>query len=224
MSVETFGKECLAEGKHLYRYKGEVDVPPLAMVDDLLIVTECGYKSAMSNSFINCKTNMKKLQFGIDKCHKMHVGKKRIEEICPDLFVDSWKLKEVTEIETGEEVLNEVHTGLSKMEEVIQEKYLGDIISHDGKNMKNVMARVGKAVGITNQIMSILEEICFGPYHFEVAVTLRNALFISSLLCNSEDDLTGRGPHRKTTSQEDDLTGRRPHGKTTSQEDDLKGR
>ena len=102
------------------------------------------------------------------------------------MFVDSWKLKEVTEIETGEEVLNEVHTGLSKMEEVIQEKYLGDIISHDGKNMKNVMARVGKAVGITNQIMSILEEICFGPYHFEVAVTLRNALFISSVLCNSE--------------------------------------
>ena len=70
------------------------------------------------------------------------------------------------------------------MEEVIQEKYLGDIISHDGKNMKSVMARVGKAVGITNQIMSILEEICFGPYNFEVAVTLRNALSISSMLCN----------------------------------------
>ena len=52
--------------------------------------------------------------------------------------------------------------------------------------MKNVMARVRKAVGITNQIISILEEICFGPYHFEVAVTLRNALFISSVLCNSE--------------------------------------
>ena len=81
MSVDTFGKECLAEGKHLYSYKGEVDVPPLAMVDDLLIVTECGFKSAMANSFINCKTNLKKLQFGIDKCHKMHVGKKRIEEI-----------------------------------------------------------------------------------------------------------------------------------------------
>ena len=36
-----------------------------------------------------------------------------------------------------------------------------------------------------------------------------------------EDDLTGRQPHRKMTSQEDNLTGRRPYKKTTSQEDNL---
>ena len=72
------------------------------------------------------------------------------------------------------------------MEEVIEEKYLGDILSEDGRNMKNILARVSKGVGITNNIMSILEEICFGNYHFEVAVQLRNSLFISSLLCNSE--------------------------------------
>ena len=34
--------------------------------------------------------------------------------------------------------------------------------------------------------MSILEEICFGDNHFQVAVMLRNTLFISSVLCNSE--------------------------------------
>ena len=72
------------------------------------------------------------------------------------------------------------------MSEVEDEKYLGDIISHDGKNMKNVMARVSRGTGITNQIMSILEEICFGRYHFEVAVLLRNSLFLSSVLTNSE--------------------------------------
>ena len=77
---------------HLYAYKGEVDVPSLAMVDDLLIVTECGYKA--TNTFVNNKTNLKKLQFGTEKCHKMHVGKK-VEEICPDLFVDGWSMKEV---------------------------------------------------------------------------------------------------------------------------------
>ena len=48
------------------------------------------------------------------------------------------------------------------MEEVFEEKYLGDILSEDGRNMKNILARVSKGVGITNNIMSILEEICFG--------------------------------------------------------------
>ena len=31
VSIDTFGKECLNERKHLYMYKGEVGVPPLAM-------------------------------------------------------------------------------------------------------------------------------------------------------------------------------------------------
>ena len=39
-----------------------------------------------------------------------------------------------------------------------------------------------------------------------------------------EDYLTGRRPHRKTTSQEDKPAGRRPHRKMTSQEDDVTGR
>ena len=37
-----------------------------------------------------------------------------------------------------------------------------------------------------NQIVSILEDICFGKHHFAVAVVLRNALLISSLLTNAE--------------------------------------
>ena len=54
----------------------------------------------------------------------MHIGKKKIPEICPDLFVDGWKMIEVTEVETGEEVLEEAHIGLNKMDEVDEEKYL----------------------------------------------------------------------------------------------------
>ena len=61
VSVDTFGKECLADDKHLYLYKDKVKVPILAMVDDTLAVTECGYKSSMVNAFLNTKTNLKKL-------------------------------------------------------------------------------------------------------------------------------------------------------------------
>ena len=55
--VDTFGKECMDENKYTYSYKGEVEVPPLGMVDDLICVSECGHKSAMMNAYINCKTN-----------------------------------------------------------------------------------------------------------------------------------------------------------------------
>ena len=47
--VDTIGKECLEEGKYTYSYKGEVDIPPLGMVDDLLCISECGHRTAMMN-------------------------------------------------------------------------------------------------------------------------------------------------------------------------------
>ena len=73
--VISFGKECFEEDKYLYTYKESVKIPILSMVDDALLVSECGYKISMLNAFINTKTSMKKLQFGTAKCFKMHVGK-----------------------------------------------------------------------------------------------------------------------------------------------------
>ena len=186
VSVDTYGKECLQDEKHLYSYKGEVEVPPLAMVDDLLIVSECGYKTTMVNAFINTKSNMKKLQFGTAKCHKMHVGNKRIEEICPDLYVDGWRLKEVSDIQTGESDIFDEYEGMQQMDKVDEEKYLGDILSADGKNVKNITARCNKSIGTRNQIMGILQEVFYGKYYFQVAKVLRNSLFLSSLLTNCE--------------------------------------
>ena len=39
VQVDTFGKECCEKDKLLYYYKGEVGVPPLAMVDDLVCIS-----------------------------------------------------------------------------------------------------------------------------------------------------------------------------------------
>ena len=72
------------------------------------------------------------------------------------------------------------------MEEKMDEKYLGDVISTDGKNIKNIKARVAKGKGIVSRILSILEGIPFGQFYFEVALILRNSLLVSSMLCNSE--------------------------------------
>ena len=38
--------------------------PPLAMVDDLLAVTDCGIESAKTNGFLNAKTNVKNFSWG----------------------------------------------------------------------------------------------------------------------------------------------------------------
>ena len=46
--VDEIGQECLLKEKYTYKYKGEVDIPPLAMLDDLISISECGDKTAMA--------------------------------------------------------------------------------------------------------------------------------------------------------------------------------
>ena len=127
---------------------------------------------------------MKKLQFGENKCHKLHVG--RNKSICPDLHIDKWKVKNVDTVVAGESSLVDVYDGKHLIEDAKQEKYLGDIIDSSGKNGANISARVKKGHGKIKQIMGYLEDICYGKYHFTVAKILRKSLFINSILLNSE--------------------------------------
>ena len=64
--VETIGKECIAEG-HCYLYKGILPVGILALVDDIIGVTEAGMKAQMMNAFINTKTAERKKHFNSDQ-------------------------------------------------------------------------------------------------------------------------------------------------------------
>ena len=184
--VDTFGKECLEEHKYTYLYKGQVEIPPLGMVDDLLCISECGFQTSMMNSFINFKTANKKLQFGVTKCKKLHIGKVCDDFKCHTLSVDNWVEEVVEDEEQSGMKIKDCFNGEEEIEETDSEKYLGDIISKDGKNMRNVKARVNKGTGIVNNIMTKLEGIPFGKYYFQVAIMLRNSLLVSSVLCNSE--------------------------------------
>ena len=73
--------------------------PPLAMIDDVLAVSECGVESVELNSYHNTQTNLKKLQYGAKKCHAMHVGVPKNH--CPDLFIDSWKMEKIDTMKVG---------------------------------------------------------------------------------------------------------------------------
>ena len=57
-------------------------------------------------AFLHSKTNTKKLQFVVDKCHQLHVGSKKY--CCPDLHVDNWGVEKIGEAMTGFENLKDV--------------------------------------------------------------------------------------------------------------------
>ena len=48
--VDEIGKECLENNKYNYKYKGEVNIPPLIMIDDLITISECGLQTTIMNS------------------------------------------------------------------------------------------------------------------------------------------------------------------------------
>ena len=138
IQVDEIGKECLENRKYTYKYKGEVDIPPLIMIDDLITVSECGIKTTMINSYINTKAAIKKLQFGTEKCKKIHVGKMKEEHKCQTLFVDKWKENDDPNNESNEIIVEDVFNGEEIMEDTEEQKYLGDIISKDGRNVYDI--------------------------------------------------------------------------------------
>ena len=68
----------------------------------------------------------------------------------------------------------------------IQEKYIGDKITDDGKNTTNIAARKAKGFGIAGDILAILDEIPFGKYRVEAGIHMRNGMLVNGMLTNSE--------------------------------------
>ena len=165
-------------------YKGQIGVPPLAMIDDVICPAVCGLNSVEVTAFINAKSSAKKIQFGVDKCHQLHIGRKK--DLCPELHIDRWGVQKTDEAKTGFKNLVDVKMDDHKLENVEKDKYLGDIITTDGNNIKNVVARRAKSVGINKQINKMLNEVCYGPFHFEVALIFRESFLLNGILTNSE--------------------------------------
>ena len=148
--MDTLGREALETGYGIFKYKETVDVPSLAMIDDVMGMSACGDASIELNTIINAK------------CYKIHICKK-IEKCTQVLKVHENKMKNAT-----------------------QATYLGDVISDQGTIDETISQRSQKALGIITQISSILSSICLGNFHFEIALVLRDALFVNSIMVNSE--------------------------------------
>ena len=72
------------------------------------------------------------------------------------------------------------------MQEVTSDTYLGDVISGDGTNKLNIDDRVSRGQGKIAQILSMIEKISLGKHFYKIAFLLRESIFLSSILTNSE--------------------------------------
>ena len=112
------------------------------MVDNWACVALSGLDSIEVNAFIYSKKNMKKLKFEVNKCHQLHVGGK--EHLKPRVYIDNWEVKKVDETKTGVTNLKDENSGQVRVDLAEQDTYLGDILTNDGKNLKNILARKAK--------------------------------------------------------------------------------
>ena len=141
--VDTIGKDLLEENPdYLFRYKNEIPIGVMAMVDDTVIVTETGHKTQQMNAYFNVKVAEKKLQFSELKCHTMFIHKAKSINPVSELKVDVWK-----QTHDEENVFNESYDGEHTLKVTSQTKYLGCILSNDGTNNASIKTKVNKSIG-----------------------------------------------------------------------------
>ena len=97
------------------------------MCDDLLVVSECGYKTDLVVSYVNSQARFKYLQFGLSKCSKMHVGKTKQNFKCTPVFLDHWTTEEKENEKSSQIHFQEKYQGKLKIKDVSDVKYLAKV-------------------------------------------------------------------------------------------------
>ena len=115
----------------LYKYKNEVDVPVLGMVDYVLCVAKCSSEAIKCNATINSFMELNKLKLAAKKCCKIHIGKKC--DKCPEYRVH-------------EELLKESH----------KETYFGDVIFDKGTLDETIKQRKFKGYSYISEVRALL--------------------------------------------------------------------
>ena len=161
VQIDTLGRYCYTFGTGLYLYRDACNIPPLGMIDDIAGIAKCNNESIILNSIVNAKIETKKLQFNLKKCVNMHIGSEY--KNCQQLKVHDTKMKNVE-----------------------NQMYLGDVISNSGNNNENIKNRVKKGFSAISQIKTILKNVGFGSFEIPTGLLMRDSIFVSKVLLNSE--------------------------------------
>ena len=157
-SLDKLGKLCETTGEHLYKYKHLVQIPILTMVDDTFAISECGQKSVAMNQFINSQIELKKL--------RMHTPDASGKTKCHTIHVGRENI-----------LCPELRVHGTSMKQVSEDTYLGDVIRSNGSIKRN-------RVNISN--IDCARQVTFGKYFFQIALCLREAMFLSTVLTKIE--------------------------------------
>ena len=167
---------------HYYLYKDTLPVGFLGLVDDIVGISEAGYKSQQQNAFINLKTAEKTLQFGVTKCKSMLISKDRDSVFNSDIMVDNLEAKYEENSLTGDLSLIEKYSGLTKVEQTDKQMYLGFVISSIGDNMANIEQVRNKSIGVIRKIFNRLNSLNLQQYYFECSMIFLNVMLRPSIL------------------------------------------
>ena len=171
-------KESIEQG-HGYLYKNSLKIGFLALVDDIVGITEAGMDAQNLNAFMNMKTAEKTLQFGAPKCKSMLVGKNTDAVVNSAMLVDNWQ---VEYSQTGEEDIIESYAGQIPIGKAVEYKYLGFTISCTGDNLVNISQMKKKSIGVIKTIIRKLNSLNLKTYYFECAMILLNAILRPTIL------------------------------------------
>ena len=73
-----------------------------------------------------------------------------------------------------------------QMLETAEQKYLGDIVSSSGSNNANIKEKCNIGYSAISQIKSLMNEISVGKSGIQIGLILRDSIFPSRMLLNSE--------------------------------------
>ena len=159
---------------------GKVPMPLLGQVDDLIGISDAGFRSEQLNSYVNVKAADKELQFGQDKCKTMLVLKVSPQNFLkPKLTVDTWELSHEKNGDMKEE-----YTGKAQMKEEVSLMYLGFMLSKKGTNIENIKHKGNRSIGVQKQIIKMIEPL--GHFTFECALIYIQSLIRNSVLYSAE--------------------------------------
>ena len=88
--------------------------------------------------------------------------------------------------EKGEAELKDVHEGKVEMKKVKEKKYLGEVITEDNKNDRNITDKTNKANGNVTKVINTLQERPFGRHKYRAAKVMRDGMIVSSMLSSAE--------------------------------------
>jgi hypothetical protein len=158
--TDTLAEGMLKEEKLGVKF-GEMKIPGLLWVDDVVSFAESKQQQQETLEHIDGFAHGHKLKWGVDKCATMEVG-------CHRDVQKSWKL------------------GKEEIKHSQSYKYLGEIIDRNGKNQENLKEKFKKAKHSTISIITCGQQDVMKKVEVSTTLNLHEKVTVKMILHNSE--------------------------------------